>query len=375
MTKKPKIAILITNLHGGGAERVTLNLANSWVALGFDVDLLLLQAEGQLMKLLSPRIRVIDLQVNRLISLPGRLISYLRESVPTAFLACMWPLSVIAVVSRLLSRSRCRLILAEHTTWSAAQLYQRKLPRLVIRASMRLLFPFADHVLTVSRGAAKDLESVAMLPQGSIKVMYNPVVNSTQDVPPAPDSPSSWCHGHHRRILAVGTLKSIKDFATLLDAFARLIEHGEDARLLILGEGECRPSLQDQAVKLGISSNLDMPGFVIDPTPYYHHADLYVLSSRGEGLPTVIIEALASGTPVVSTDCPSGPREILENGKYGRLVPVGDSQALADAMLDSLQSTHDCKALENRAQDFSIEKISRKYLELMIPGWDTVKKP
>jgi glycosyltransferase involved in cell wall biosynthesis len=174
--------------------------------------------------------------------------------------------------------------------------------------------------------------------------------------------------------LAVGTLKVIKDYNTLLHAFA-LLRQRVDARLLVLGEGECRPALEAQISQLGIETSVFMPGFVKDLSPYYQHADLHVLSSTGEGLPTVLIEALEAGTPVVSTDCQSGPREILSDGKFGRLVPVGEAVALAAAMSESLAATHDTTALKARAQDFSIDKAVDQYKELLFPGSSQPKAP
>lgn len=369
-----KLSLLITDFRGGGAERVALNLVNSWVSLGFEVDLILLQAKGQLLELLNPSVRIVNLNVTKITDLPFKLLQYFRENNVTAFLACMWPLTAISVAARFMAGNKCRLLLVEHTTWSVAKLYQRRIPRLLIRYTMRFLFPSANHVLTVSKGSANDLEHVAMLKKGTVIVMYNPVVKSGFTIYPNPENPKSWCHGDHHRILAVGTLKEIKDFTTLLNSFSQLLKHGLDARLLILGEGECRERLQKQADKLGISSRLEMPGYVDNPTPYFQHADLFVLSSIGEGLPTVIIEALANGTPVVSTDCPSGPREILEDGKFGRLVPVGDANSLAKAMIDAIHSNHNISELQNRANDFSIENISKKYLDLMIPEWRNNKQ-
>lgn len=370
MVKQKKLAIFLPNMGGGGAERVALNLANSWITMGFDVDLVLLKAEGPLLDMLPPDIRVVDLQTSSLLNLVIKLANYLRRHQPDALLACMWPLTVIAVISRFIGHKKCRLVLAEHTTWSTAPLYKRKIPRLIIRLTMRLLFPRADHVLAVSKGATDDLEKIAMLPPGIISTMYNPVVGLAKPSVDTPTTPRGWCQGNHRRILAVGNLKGIKDFGTLLQAFEQLTRQGVNAHLLILGEGECRGALESQAVDLGISSRVHMFGFVADTSPYYRHAELFVLSSKGEGLPNVIIEALASGTPVVSTDCPSGPREILENGRYGRLVPVGNVEALSEAMLESLNSEHDTQILEKRAQDFTIDKISRSYLDLMLPGWE-----
>lgn len=373
MTKNnKKLAILIPNLAGGGAERVALNLANFWVSVGFEVHLVLLKKEGQLISMLAPSVHVIELPSPHVRNLPFGLMSYLRKYQPDAMLACMWPLTVIAVISRFFAQSKCRLMLVEHTTWSIDPLFQRKGPRIIIKMSMHLLFPRADHVITVSNGARNDLARVASLSCGAILSVYNPIVDTSNKSPLAspPLHPVGWCSEAHYRILAIGTLKAIKDFGTLLQAFALLLKDKRDAHLLILGEGECRPKLELLAKELGIASQVHMPGFFSNTTPYYQHADLFVLSSKGEGLPTVIIESLANGTPVVSTDCPSGPREILQNGRYGRLVPVGDIEALSKAMIDSLQCKHDVNALKDRAKDFSIEKIGKTYLNLMLPNWD-----
>jgi glycosyltransferase involved in cell wall biosynthesis len=231
---------------------------------------------------------------------------------------------------------------------------------------MRFFFPGADGVVAVSQGAADDLARFAHLNRDDITVIYNPVVGATKAFSSVPQPPTGWWSGPHRRVLAVGTLKAIKDYATLLTAFAQLRQRA-DARLLILGEGHCRVALEAQARQLGIEDSVFMPGFVKEVSPYYQHADLHVLSSTGEGFGNVIVEALEAGTPVVSTDCPSGPREILCDGQFGRLVPVGDVTALALAMEESLLATHDRAALKARAQDFSIDKATDLYLEMLHP--------
>jgi len=161
-------------------------------------------------------------------------------------------------------------------------------------------------------------------------------------------------------------LITAKTFAGLIDAFAQVC-NTIDARLLILGEGECRSALEEQARRLDLEDRLFLPGFTDDPTPYFQHAELFVLSSITEGLPTVIIEALDAGTPVVSTDCPSGPREILADGQFGRLVPVNDTRAMAAAICESLGTTHDGDALRARARDFSITRAASEYLGLLFP--------
>ena len=235
---------------------------------------------------------------------------------------------------------------------------------------MRWLQPRADALLAVSRGAADDLAQFAGLPPGSVQAQYNPIVarapRAASNTPA--ERETAWWHGDQRRLLAVGTLKAVKDFPTLLRAFALLREQ-VDARLLILGEGEERPALESLIQALGLTDVVELPGFVVDPTPYYARADLFVLSSTHEGFGNVIVEALDHGVPVVSTDCPSGPREILQDGKYGTLVPVGDVDALAQAMLAALHAPHDPTALKARARDFAVDTIADQYLDHLLPGW------
>lgn len=363
----PCIALLLPDLRAGGAERVAVNLANSFAQRGYAVDMVLTSATGEFMTDLRPEISVVDLHAKRLRGALFPLTRYLRHARPDVLLACMWPLTVIALWARRLARGPTRVVVAEHTTWSRDEIVRSTTNRWQVRTTMHFAFPGADGVVAVSQGAADDLARFARIKRDAITVIYNPVVGEAYSSVGDPLDPPAWWTGPHRRVLAVGTLKAIKDYSTLLAAFAKLREQ-IDARLLILGEGECRPALEAQARQLGIDAHVFMPGFVKDPTPYYQHADLHVLSSTGEGLPTVIIEALAAGTPVVSTDCPSGPREILCEGKYGRLVPVGDAQALAAAMAESLSATHDREALKARAQDFSIDKAADRYLELLFPG-------
>ena len=360
------IALLISDLGGGGAERVIVNLANSFARRGYAVDMVLLSASGQFLVDLLPSIRVIDLKVKRLRSAIFPLVRYLHQFKPTALLACMWPLTVIALWARALAVVPTRVVVAEHTTWSRDKIASTSWGRWKVRSTMHYAFPAADGIVTVSTGAADDLARFANFDRRAITVIYNPLVGDAKPPACAPIAPDGWWTGPHRKVLAVGTLKTIKDYATLLNAFARL-RHRVDARLLILGEGSCRAALEAQARQLGIETSVFMPGFVKDTSPYYQQADLHVLSSTGEGLPTVIIEALEAGTPIVSTDCPSGPREILCDGQFGRLVPVGDAAALAVAMAESLAATHDTAALKARAQDFSIDKAVDQYEALLFP--------
>lgn len=358
-------AIFLPDLRCGGAERVALNLANSFARRGRRVDMVLLRATGELLGELDPSITIVALDALRIRKGLRPLVRYLRSAQPNALLANMWPLTVMAVLARHLANVQTRVVVAEHTTWSRSELLARPTVGWQVRTSMHHVFPKADGIVAVSQGAADDLAQFAKLDRRSIEVIYNPVVGSPPQRHAVECGPADWWQCSHKRLLAVGTLKAIKGYDTLLDAFARLRER-VDARLLILGEGSERAALEAQVERLGLQGQVSMPGFVLDPGPYYQRADLFVLSSNAEGFGNVVVEALAAGTPIVSTDCPSGPREILADGRFGRLVPVGDSAALAEAMAQSLAIDHDHEALRARAQDFTIDKAVDAYERLLL---------
>lgn len=345
---------------------MAVNLANSFAQRGYAVDMVLMSATGAFLVDLRPSVRVVDLQVKRVRGALLPLARYLRQVRPTALLACMWPLTLIALLARILARVPMRVVVAEHTTWSRDEIAKTPWGRWKVGATMHYIFPGADGIVTVSKGAANDLARFANLDHNTITVIYNPVVGDTVPAVTTPLLAAGWCTGPARKVLAVGVLASVKDYITLLSAFAQL-RQSLDARLLILGEGKCRGDLEAHVKHLGIEASVFMPGFVKNPAPYYQHADVHVLSSTVEGFGNVIVEALAAGTPVVSTDCQWGPGEILDGGRFGRLVPVGDVAALAIALSEALSETHDHAALIARAQYFSIDRAVDQYLDLLLP--------
>jgi glycosyltransferase involved in cell wall biosynthesis len=365
--KLGRIAILLPHLHCGGAERVAVNLANSFAQRGYDVDMVLLSGTGEFMADLRSEIRVVDLEVKRMRSAVFPLIRYFRQARPSAMLAFMWPLTIASLWARVLSRVPTRVVVTERTTWSQSELIKRWSVGWQVRTSMHWVFPSADGIVAISQGAADDLARFAKLDRSAITVIYNPLASDVKPIVSTPLSLAGWWTGEHHRVLAVGMLKVVKDYPTLLTAFAQLCERF-NARLLIIGEGECRLELEAKIRQLGLESSVFLHGFVKNPSPYFQHADLHVLSSTCEGFGNVILEALAAGTPVVSTDCMSGPSEILCNGKFGRLVPVSDPTALAIAMAESLTTFHDSAALKARAEEFSITKIVDQYEKILFPN-------
>lgn len=358
---KARISMLLPNLCGGGAERASVNMANSLAGRGVPVEMVLLSARGEFLDELDPRVRVFDLGVDRFRTLLPKLVGYLRSNTPDVLIANMWPLTGVAVLARWLARVVTRVVVVEHINWSASH----HAGSLATRLGMRWLFPRAHQIVAVSQGVADDLATFARLDRHRIRVIYNAIVDAAQAVPGAGDLDcADWLTGPHRKIIAIGSFKAQKNFPLLLEAFARLVE-GVDARLLVLGEGPGRPQLEQRIAQLGLAGLVFLPGFSRVPGFYLSRADLFVLSSDFEGFGNVIVEALHAGVPVVSTRCPSGPDEILEDGRLGKLVPVGDAGALAAAMRRSLQEPPVRSALVERAAFFSIDRSVDEYLTVV----------
>lgn len=376
-----RIAILVSSWPRGAIQRLMRNLATEFAAAGHRVDLLAPRgqppAEG-----LPPDVRLLEL-APRLVALPGvwrhkrwfvplalpALAAYLKRERPAALLSGgEWP-NVVSLLGRRLAGGATRVVVSEHihvgaSTAGAAQRKRRELlPRLMAR-----LYPRADAVVAVSEGVRQDLLGRFPLPPALVRTVYNPVI--TPALLAARDAPLDdlwFAPGAPPVLINVAQLRVQKDQATLLRAFARLRAR-QPARLLILGEGNRRPALETLARELGIAADVRLAGFVPNPLAYVRRARLFVLSSAWEGLPTVLIEALACGCPVVSTDCPSGPAEILDGGRYGALVPVGDVEALAAAMEAALAADVDRQALERRGLEFSAATVAPAYLDLLLGG-------
>ena len=281
--------------------------------------------------------------------------------------------NLIAIQARALAGVPTRLVLTEHNTLSrrvatARSANYRHIPPLVARQ-----YPRAEAIVGVSRGVADDLARQSGLPRERISVIYNPVVPHDVLARTTPPPSHPWLQaGEVPVVLGVGSLVPQKDFPTLLRAFAR-VRRSRPARLVILGEAtddaatpRRRDELRRLAAELGVAQDLDLPGYVDDPYPWMARASVFVLSSTYEGFGNVLPEAMACGCPVVSTDCPSGPEEILDGGRYGRLVPVGDDRALGEAIVATLDDPPAPEALRRRAARFSVEGAIDQYERLIV---------
>lgn len=357
------ISILLPDLRGGGAERVSLDLAVAFKKLGHEVEFVLMQEKGVFLEEARAGFPIFTLNANQIRQVTFPLARYLRARRPNALIANMWPLTSAAVIARILTMTPTRLLLVEHTTLSLSCTSWGLFHHLVMRASLSTTYRMADRAAAVSEGAARDTAKLAGMATDRIAVLHNPI---PQRRPPLPEAIAAaecvWGCPPGKRILSVGNLKEVKNYPLLLRAFAA--QSRLDARLLILGSGD-ETSLERLAVDLCVADRVIFAGFRSDPSSFYATADVFVLSSDYEGFGNVLVEALSFGLPVVSTNCPSGPAEILENGRWGHLTPVGDAAALARAMDEALSTPVDREALKRRAADFSPEIAARKYLDLL----------
>jgi glycosyltransferase involved in cell wall biosynthesis len=364
VTDRKRITFFLDALHGGGAEKAVVNLIKGLAERDeFELDLVLATKEGPYLDLVPQEVRIVDLNTGRAIKATLPLMNYLRENRPWALIGNMGHVNVVASIARELSGIKTKLVLVEQNTLSANQ---SKLKRAkLVELFMKLLYPRADAVAGVSAGVARDLEQQLGLGKETVKVLNNPVVNEDLITKSQASIDHPWFAADMPPVfLAVGRLNPQKDFPNLLNAFAQVREQ-QEARLIILGEGEERSALESIIQNLGIGEDVLLPGFVKNPYAYMKHASCFVLSSREEGLPTVLIEAMACGCPVVATNCPSGPDEILDHGAYGLLVPVKNSQALGKAMLETLNNPPPQEVLIQRANEYSTTRAVETYLSLL----------
>lgn len=362
-----RIAIFLPSLNGGGAERVMVTLANAFARRGYAVDLVLAAAQGPYLKDVSRDVRVVDLKAGRVIKALLPLARYLRQERPVAMLVAMTHANVVALLARMLARVPTRLVLSERSTISVEYDHAQGLSARIIYTLVPRLYTRADGIVAVSRAAAADLVRFSALPSRAVEVIYNPFELDHIQTRAAATTAHPWFEpGQPPVVLAIGRLTEQKDFQCLIRAFDQL-RLARPSRLLILGEGELRATLEVLVAECGLTTDeVQMPGFVTNPFVFLARCGVFVLSSRHEGLPGALIEAMACGAPVVSTDCPSGPHEILDGGRWGVLVPVGDVEALARAIDNALSTPRSqLPDVRRRAADFEQGKAVDAYLKAL----------
>lgn len=386
-------ALVVPTLRGGGAQRVMAVLAGALAGRGYRVDLLVCQPQGPVRALVPESVRLIALRPGwrgrlaalsadpggvgallRPVLLPLRadgviaclpsLADYLRRERPEVLLSAKVYANLGALLARRLARVETAIVASEHGAFAAKIKRTRRWRWRHVVPLIRRLYAEADAVVAVSESLADAFAATTGFPRERVRAVHNPVISREMLARAQTPVAHPWfSDGGPAVILAVGHLRERKGFTVLLRAFAR-VRARRAARLVILGEGRQRPRLESLARSLGIAGDVDLPGFADNPLAYMARASVFALSSTYEGLPGVLIEALACGCPVVATDCPTGPAEILAGGRYGRLVPVGDHAAMADAICATLDDPPERSRLRARGLEFSVERAVERYLAL-----------
>ena len=360
-----KLAIFLATSGHSGVDRIMTNFIQELSRRGLPVDLLRVRNHGPYLPNDLPNVRVISLPVSHVNSALPYLIRYLKKERPAAILTDKDRVNRISIAARLLAGTSTRVAVRIGTTVSRNLERRSWLHRKMQYASIRHLYPRASCVIVPSFGVAQDLSQISGLPSSHIKVLPNPIVSDEIQKLSNTSVEDPWLKENSLPIIiGVGELCARKDFATLIRAFSLLLPK-KPSRLLILGEGRQRHKLEALIKELGLVDKVRLPGFVKNPFPYIKRASVLVLSSTCEGLGVVLVEALALETPAVSTDCPSGPREILQDGKVGPLVPVGDENAMAQAILRVLESPPDPKLLKQAALPYSVKEATDQYLKVL----------
>lgn len=397
-----RICFLLDNLTGGGAEKVILNLASGFTKLGHPVDILVCKMEGVLCNSIPAGVNLVPLKSSspnlgflcamradpagfRAIAgmftkrksfkfiLP--IAAHLQASRPDVLVSALPKSNINAVLAKYYSATSMRVVVGAHINISTqeAECYSSGKSKLrYMRPLMQRCYRRADAVVAVSEGVAEDIANYLGLDQGHVTTIYNPIETKQIETRSYESLNHPWFDaGTVPVILAMGRFVAQKDFPLLLRAFAKLREK-RLARLVLLGgdessaeQREHKQELGRLATRLGVQEDFDMPGFKVDPYPFLRKASVFVLSSRYEGFGNVLVEALLCGCPVVSTNCPSGPAEILGDGEYGMLVPVGDESRLADAICETLDNPQDKAVLRARGEEFTIETAVERYRKVL----------
>lgn len=344
-------------------EPVMLTLAEEFLERGIETDIVLMQRKGERTDNVPSRARVFDLEAHHVVMAPTALAQYLRRQRPSVLLSAGYT-NRIALLARLLAGTSTSIVISEHSMLTIPS-SESILPNWVLDQLTKWTYPLADRMIAVSEGVAEEFSQSLDFSRENFDVIYNPVIGPETPKLAGQIVEHPWFSDKSTPVvLGVGRLVEQKNFLTLLRAFERVRE-SRKSRLVILGEGKRRPALEKEAKKLGLRSQIWMPGFVSNPLKYMSDASLFVLSSKwGEGLGNVLIEAMACGTPVVSTNCPGGPTEILENGEHGRLVPAENSTALAAAVEDALDGLVP-PAPPSAVDRFRRDTVAEQYLDVL----------
>jgi glycosyltransferase involved in cell wall biosynthesis len=369
---KITLAFFLPSLEAGGAERNVVNIVNNLNRKKYDISLVLAEAKGDFLSEIAKDVPITNLNVLGNLKLFFRLINYFRNQKIGIFISAFPRINIICLIAKIFSGKNIKIVITEHSVFSllpviAKTAGRRFFARFFLPSLVKIIYPKADAVICVSSGIADDFLKIIYFPE-KIKVIYNPIINDKIYKLAEEDIIHPWFSDLKIPVIvSAGRLVKCKDYPNLLEAL-NLVLQKQPVRLAILGAGPEKEKLVKLAEKLGLSQNIAFLGFQKNPYKFMKKASIFVLSSLQEGFGNVIIEAMAFGTPVVSTNCPAGPGEIIENMKNGILTPVGDKKALAAAILKILNNPGLTQKFsiegKKRAQLFSVEESVRGYEKL-----------
>ncbi len=351
LVNRGRIAFLLSSLKFGGGERVVLNLAIALKNKGYSIDILLMSFEGEFLSEAQKQFNVIDLQCRRTWQLPHSVLIYLVRVQPIVLISSFWKLNLCACIARSLW-PKTQLLVWEHSPPSRS----KNSPTALYAVTSSLLYRFAKNVVTVSTGVAKDVRRITFGLDKKIIIIYNAII------PPKNIIVTRQSGG--LRIVWVGRFDKPKNPGLMLEAFA-LLPRTREYVLDMVGDGPLRQTLQAQVNLLGINDSVNFHGFIANPYECMAQANLLVVSSDSEGLGNVLIEALFMGLRTVSTDCGQGIHDILQDNRYGTIVPTGNSVALAQAIQKELSENHNEDYQKRGAIRFEPRYIAQEFLKVL----------
>ncbi len=358
-----KITYILDHLDAGGVGMVFITLAEQMADLGHEVEIVVLCRGGVLERLVPSNVKLVKFKASNVYKALPKLIDHLKTHSIDALISGKEYLNVFAIVAHKISGSKAKHIVTIHTNLEAEYKNHPDIRRYVIKFLSKITYPFADSIYAVSNGVATSVKKVLGVKK-DIGVIYNPSGTEKyfSETPENPDV--EIFDGNSKVVLGCGRICKQKNFSDLIEVFAQIED--KNAKLLILGEGQDKDALIEKVKSLGLEKRIFFKGIVVNPLAYMYYADLFVLPSLWEGFGNVLVEALSAGCPIVSNDCPSGPSEILDGGKYGDLVEVGNIWAMVEAIDSNLkQKRYNKEFLQARAKDFLPQSIVKAYIDIL----------
>lgn len=363
-----RISLFIPDFEEGGAQKMMINLAGALVQnANIYVDLVVACSNGSFKNLVSKDVNIIQLECSRTFQAIPKLARYIKTVKPDVLVSALYHANVVTLMAKLLTTSQnkhTKFIITERNHLSTKIKNSSSIKDKILLRAIKILYPKADALIAISKGVMKDVLSLCPSVENKTSYIYNPVITSSfeQEINTSSVSELLVPNSKLPIIIASGRLVEQKDYPTMLRAIALVIKE-KPVNLVILGKGPLHDELTSLTKELSISEHVFFKGFVKNPLAYMKQADMFLMTSGWEGFGNVLVEALYCGLPIVATDCPSGPAEIIANGRYGNLTKIGDEHKISQAILDTLEHPMPREKQRQRAMEFTAEAISKQYLQ------------